>query len=732
MTRSTSKSSAARRDPHLDQLLGGRLHDPFSWLGLHRKDDAYVARVFLPYASEVSLVTARGSEPMQRVHPDGLFEWRGENEPARPCQLRIVEDDSARLLHDPYTFPPCLSDFDLHLFNEGKLHQGYRVLGSHPAEISGVAGICFAVWAPNAERVSVVGEFNRWDGRIHPMRSRGDSGVWELFLPGLPSGALYKYEIRNRNGALMVKTDPYANEFELRPSTAARAGAKSTHRWHDSAWMRQRETWDWLHAPLNIYEVHPGAWKRHPDNRFYTWDELAEHLIPYVKEMGYTHIELMPVSEHPLDESWGYQTTGYFAATSRYGTPDDLRRFIDACHQAAIGVLLDWVPAHFPQDAFALARFDGTALYEHADPRQGYHHDWGTHIFNYGRNEVKSFLLSSAHYWLSEFHFDGLRVDAVASMLYLDYSRNEGEWLPNRYGGRENLEAIAFLRELNIMVHDVFPGALTLAEESTSWPAVSRPVYLGGLGFSMKWNMGWMNDTLNFMRREPVHRGYHLDQLTFSQLYAYTENFVLPFSHDEVVHGKGSLLDRMPGDAWQKFANLRLLLAYQMFSPGKKLSFMGNEFGQGREWNSGRELDWFQLGLEQHRGVQNMVRDLNHLYKDQPALHELDFTQDGFFWLDCNDTRQTLLSFVRKGRNNETVAIVLNFTPVPRLRYRLGLPHGGTWRETFNSDSRHYGGGDIGNGNGIQAGPQPWMGQPCSAEINLPPLACIVLTLIPT
>ncbi|MDR0481052.1 MAG: 1,4-alpha-glucan branching protein GlgB [Gallionellaceae bacterium] len=732
MTRSTSKSSAARRDPHLDQLLGGRLHDPFSWLGLHRKDDAYVARVFLPYASEVSLVTARGSEPMQRVHPDGLFEWRGETDPARPCQLRIVEDDNARLLHDPSTFPPCLSDFDLHLFNEGKLHQGYRVLGSHPAEISGVAGICFAVWAPNAERVSVVGEFNRWDGRIHPMRSRGDSGVWELFLPGLSSGALYKYEIRNRNGALMVKTDPYANEFELRPSTAARAGAESTHRWHDSAWMRQRETWDWLHAPLNIYEVHPGAWKRHPDNRFYTWDELAEHLIPYVKEMGYTHIELMPVSEHPLDESWGYQTTGYFAATSRYGTPDDLRRFIDACHQAAIGVLLDWVPAHFPQDAFALARFDGTALYEHADPRQGYHHDWGTHIFNYGRNEVKSFLLSSAHYWLSEFHFDGLRVDAVASMLYLDYSRNEGEWLPNRYGGRENLEAIAFLRELNIMVHDVFPGALTLAEESTSWPAVSRPVYLGGLGFSMKWNMGWMNDTLNFMRREPVHRGYHLDQLTFSQLYAYTENFVLPFSHDEVVHGKGSLLDRMPGDAWQKFANLRLLLAYQMFSPGKKLSFMGNEFGQGREWNSGRELDWFQLGLEQHRGVQNMVRDLNHLYKDQPALHELDFTQDGFFWLDCNDTRQTLLSFVRKGRNNETVAIVLNFTPVPRWRYRLGLPHGGTWRETFNSDSRHYGGGDIGNGNGIQAGPQPWMGQPCSAEINLPPLACIVLTLIPT
>ncbi len=721
------KNPSSHSDPRADALLQGRLHDPFAYLGSHRENEKQVVRVFQPYATAAWLETAQGSQPMLRVHAHGLFEWHGSTAPQHPYRLRLVEDGTERLLHDSYAFAPSISSFDLHLFNEGKLHQGYRVLGSHAMQMDGVNGIRFAVWAPNAERVSVVGEFNRWDGRTHPMAVHGSSGVWELFIPELSPGILYKFEIRNRSGALLIKTDPDAAAFELRPGTAARAGAGISHQWQDALWMERRSKWDWLHAPLNVYEIHIASWKRHPDGRFYSYRELAEHLIPYLVDMAYTHVELMPVSEHPLDESWGYQTTGYFAATSRFGTPDDLCHFIDSCHQAGIGVLLDWVPAHFPQDSFALARFDGTALYEHEDPRLGFHQDWGTHIFNFGRNEVKSFLLSSAHYWLGQFHFDGLRVDAVASMLYLDYSRKADEWLPNKYGGRENLEAIAFLRELNIMVHEVFPGALTLAEESTSWPAVSRPVYLGGLGFSMKWTMGWMNDTLRFMQIDPIHRRYHLNQLTFSQLYAYTENFMLPFSHDEVVHGKGSLLDKMPGDAWQKFANLRLLLAYQMTSPGKKLNFMGNEFAQGREWRSGWELEWWQLGLPQHRGMQHMVRDLNRLYRESAALHALDFEADGFSWLDCNDAERSLLSYLRRGRNGEIAAVVLNFTPVPRNRHRIGLPRDCAYKEIFNSDSQYYGGSNHGNGGAIHAEQIPWMGQPCSAEIELPPLACVVL-----
>ena len=727
------KNLRIKPDPRAELLLQGRLHNPFAYLGPHQENERYVVRVFNPHASEVWLKTAHGSEALERVHPDGLFEWHGSEEPRHPYSLRVRENGPGlnngieRLVHDCYAFAPQISDFDLHLFNEGKLHQAYRVLGSHAMQINGISGVRFAVWAPNAERISVIGEFNRWDGRIHPMAAHGSSGVWELFIPEIEQGMLYKFEIRNHAGILLVKTDPYANAFELRPGTAARAGFALHHIWQDAEWIEQRNNWDWLHAPLNIYEIHAGSWKRHPDGRFYTYRELAENLVPYLKDMGYTHVELMPVSEHPLDESWGYQATGYFAATSRFGSPVDLCYFVDNCHQAGIGVLLDWVPAHFPQDAFALAYFDGTALYEHEDPRLGFHQDWGTLIFNYGRNEVKSFLLSSAHYWLSQFHFDGLRVDAVASMLYLDYSRKEGEWLPNKYGGRENLEAIEFLRELNIMVHDVFPGALTLAEESTSWPGVSRPVYLGGLGFSMKWNMGWMNDTLSFMQLDPVHRRYHLNQLTFSQLYAYSENFMLPFSHDEVVHGKGSLLDKMPGDSWQKFANLRLLLTYQMTSPGKKLNFMGNEFGQGREWRSSWELEWWQLGLEPHRGIQSMVRDLNHLYRNLPALYEQDFGQGGFSWIDCQDAERSLLSFLRRGRNGETVVVAFNFTPVPRHRYRIGVPFDGAYLEIFNSDSHYYGGGNVGNSSKIHAESLPWMGQPYSVEIELPPLAGIML-----
>ena len=712
----------------IESLLQACLHDPFSYLGLHYEKAAWVIRVYKPHATGIDLQNDGIVEKFKRIHAAGVFEWRGKNEPARPYRLCIHYGSVSHAVYDPYQFLPHILPQDLHLFGEGTLLQGYRMLGSHCITIDGVHGIRFSVWAPNAERVSVVGEFNSWDGRVHPMRSLGSSGVWELFIPEIQQHALYRYEIRNRNtGNILIKTDPYAQGYELRPGTASLAAPPNLHCWQDQEWMENRGHWDWQHGAINIYEVHAGSWKRHPDGRFYTYGELANDLVPYVKGMGYTHIELMPISEHPLDESWGYQATGYFAATSRFGTPDDLCHFIDSCHQAGIGVLLDWVPAHFPQDSFALAHFDGTALYEHEDPRLGFHQDWGTHIFNYGRNEVKSFLLSSANYWLSEFHFDGLRVDAVASMLYLDYSRKHDEWLPNKYGGRENLEAIDFLRELNIMVHEVFPGALTLAEESTSWPAVSRPVYLGGLGFSLKWNMGWMNDTLSFMRFDPIHRCYHLNQLTFSQLYAYTENFMLPFSHDEVVHGKGSLLSKMPGDAWQKFANLRLLLTYQMTSPGKKLNFMGNEIGQGPEWKSGWEVEWWQLASESHLGIQKLTRDLNHLYRDLPALHELDFEQSGFSWLDCQDAERSLLSYQRHARNGETVIAAFNFTPVPRNRYRIGLPFNCAYREVFNSDSQYYGGSNMGNAGEIHAEPMPWMGLPYSAEIELPPLAGVVL-----
>ncbi len=715
-------------DNLIESLLQSRLSDPFALLGLHQKGSEWVIRVYEPYATQVALVNETDGELLKRIHPAGIFEWRGKTEPARPYRLRMHYGTVTHEIYDPYQFPSHISQQDLYLFSEGKLHQGYRMLGSHAVEINGVKGVRFAVWAPNAERVSVVGEFNNWDGRIHAMRYHGSSGVWELFIPGIKQHALYRYEIRNRNtGQLLTKTDPYAQGYELRPGTASLAAPANEHRWQDAEWLKQRGQWDWLHGAINIYEVHAGSWKRHPDGRFYTYSELATDLVPYVKGMGYTHIELMPISEHPLDESWGYQATGYFAATSRFGSPDELRFLIDTCHQAGVGVILDWVPAHFPQDSWALARFDGTALYEHQDPRLGFHQDWGTHIFNYGRNEIKSFLMSSAHFWLSEFHFDGLRVDAVASMLYLDYSRKAGEWIPNKYGGRENLEAVDFLREMNVMVHEEFPGALTMAEESTAWPGVSRPVYLGGLGFSIKWNMGWMNDTLGYFQHEPVHRRYHHNELTFGQLYAYTENFVMPFSHDEVVHGKGSLLSKMPGDAWQKFANLRLLLTYQMTSPGKKLNFMGNEIAQGREWQLKWELEWWQLREELHRGVQNLTHDLNQLYRNLSALHDLDFDHEGFAWVDCNDAEKSVLSYQRRARDGSSVIIALNLTPVPRNHYRIGLPTQAQYREALNSDSQYYAGSNMGNAGLINAEAIPWMGLPYSAEITLPPLAGVIL-----
>jgi 1,4-alpha-glucan branching enzyme len=630
--------------------------------------------------------------------------------------------------HDAYCFAPQPSGHDLYLFGEGRNYQAYNTLGAACESRLGVDGVAFRVWAPNSERVSVIGDFNRWDGRIHQMSSLGASGVWELFIPGLGAGALYKFELRNRQtGAVLVKADPYARRLEQRPATAAVVTAPAGHAWRDADWMRQRATSDWLHAPMSIYEAHLGSWKRRPDGGFLSYRELAEDLVPYAADMGFTHIEVMPLTEHPLDESWGYQTSGYFAATSRFGAPDDLRFFVDACHQAGIGVILDWVPGHFPQDGWALAHFDGTSLYENEDPRAKVHPDWGTHVFNYGRNEVRCFLLSSAHFWLAEYHIDALRVDAVASMIYLDYSRKEGQWLPNRYGGRENLEAIDFLRELNVMVHDQFAGALTIAEESTAWPMVSRPAYLGGLGFSMKWNMGWMHDTLAYLQIDPIYRRFHHDQLTFGHVYAFSENFVLPLSHDEVVHGKHSLLDKMPGDVWRKFANLRLLLSYQATFPGKKLNFMGVEMGQWLEWNPARGLDWELLDFDSHRGIQHLLRDLNRLYVAEAPLHDQDFDAGGFSWVDSHDADQSVISFLRHARDGRFVLVALNFTPVPRHGYRLGVPRAGNYAEVFNSDSEYYGGSNIGNGDGIKASAGSWMGRPASIEITLPPLAAVVI-----
>lgn len=612
----------------------------------------------------------------------------------------------------------------LYLFNEGRNVQSYRLLGAQPA----AEGTVFRVWAPNASQVSVLGDFNAWRSDGHRMHSLGRSGVWEAAVPAAVPGSLYRFEITNRDsGAVAVKADPYARGFELRPGSAAYVVPPSRHVWQDGDWLQRRASWDWQRAPINIYEVHPGSWMRHPDGRLYLWRELAERLIPYAIAQGYTHLELLPITEHPLDESWGYQTTGYFAPTSRYGSPDDLRAFIDACHAAGLGVLLDWVPGHFPQDQWALACYDGTALYEHADPRLGLHADWGTHVFNYGRHEVRSFLLSSAHWWLAEFHFDGLRVDAVASMLYLDYSRLAGEWLPNKYGGRENLEAVEFLHALNTMVHAEFPGALSIAEESTAWPQVSRPSDVGGLGFSMKWNMGWMNDSLRYFQRDPIHRRWHHDELTFGQIYAYSENFVLPLSHDEAVHGKGSLMGKMPGDDWQRFANLRLLLAWQALTPGKKLMFMGGEFGQQREWSQGRELDWGLLSQEAHAGAQRLSGDLNRLYRDLPALHEQDFESCGFEWIDCRDHEHSVLAWLRWGKDGRFLVVALNFTPVWQTGYRIGVPKAGRYLEILNTDAAHYGGSDLGNCGRVEAVAGEWMNRPASIAITLPPLAAVLL-----
>jgi 1,4-alpha-glucan branching enzyme len=720
------------------RLVSATEWDPFSVLGPHRGESTdssgICIRAFLPEAAEVVVLPGQNGStpiPMNLVHPDGVFEARLGGHPlGTDYQFRIVDrQGKASQRHDPYAFLPLISDFDLHLFGEGKLYKAYEQLGAQVCTHQDVQGVNFAVWAPNAKRVSVVGDFNEWDGRRHPMRSRGGGGIWELFIPDMSDGAVYKFEILPQNGdAPFLKADPYASSAELRPKTASVVRDLSGYEWRDGEWMAARQNCDPLAQPWSIYEVHLGSWRRVPEegSRWLTYSELAETLIPYVKDMGFTHIELMPVTEHPFDGSWGYQATGYFAPTSRFGAPADFMAFVDACHQAGIGVLMDWAPAHFPEDPHGLAWFDGTNLYDHSDPRLGFHPEWNSRIFNYGRTEVKNFLINSALSWFDRYHIDGLRVDAVASMLYLDYARKSGEWIPNKFGGRENLEAVEFLKELNTVAHQEHPGIVMIAEESTAWPGVSRPTYVGGLGFTFKWNMGWMHDTLDYFSLDPIYRRFHQHNVTFGLVYAFTENFVLPLSHDEVVHGKKSLLDKMPGDEWQRFANLRALYGHMWGHPGKKMLFMGCEIGQWWEWNHDDSLQWHLLDYDRHRGLQRYVADLNRLYSSQPALHQVDYDWTGFQWIDLHDSDNSTLTYFRRAKDpSDIVVCALNLTPVPREAYRMGVPTAGYYRELLNSDSEAYGGSNMGNGGGVQAEDMPWHGQPFSVLITIPPLAAV-------
>lgn len=750
---SASPSPAADRkeraefDARANALLAGQNADPFGILGPHPVLSGWAIRFFIPWAAEASIafkippISPAKIADATKLRPEGLFEavWpSNQPTPPEPGSYKIkgrTHFGEPFEVFDPYAFPFFLTDFDLHLMNEGRHFDAYEKLGAHLHTVAGVPGTHFAVWAPAAKRVSIVGDMNHWDGRVHPMRPRGSSGVWELFLPEVGEGAVYKYEIVGPRGNLLpLKADPYAFRGELRPDNGSVVGNLQSHQWNDAAWIAHRQQENWLESPVSIYEVHLGSWRRVPEdhNRWLSYRELADQLIPYVKELGYSHIELLPIMEHPFDGSWGYQTLGYYAATSRFGTPADFQEFVDRCHQAGIGVLLDWTPAHFPRDAHGLSQFDGTHLFEHADPRQGAHPDWGTLVYNYGRNEVRNYLISNALFWLDKYHIDGLRVDAVASMLYLDYSRRPGEWVSNRYGGRENLEAVEFFKTLNAVAHERFPGILTIAEESTAWPSVSRPTYLGGLGFSLKWNMGWMNDTLKYFSANPIYRKYEHNKITFSLIYAFSENFVLPFSHDEVVHGKNSLLHKMPGDLWQQFANLRLLYAYQYAHPGKKLLFMGQEFGQREEWNEARSLDWHLLQWDSHRGIQKLVTDLNHLMAAEPALHQVDFDWRGFEWIDCNDGDNSVLSFVRNGKTpDELLVVVLNATPVVREGYIVGVPRAGFYKEVLNTDASHYGGSNVGNIGGQDAANDPRQGRPYSLCLTLPPLSALFLKWTP-
>jgi len=709
-------------DPH--SILGAHLHTVEEKAGV-------VVRAFHPEATQAE-VAVEGKEPflMEKCHPGGLFAcFLPDQDLPVSYKVRFTFADGNQWESNaPYRFMPTLGDLDLYLAGEGTHHRLYERLGAHLHETDGVKGVSFAVWAPNARRVSVIGDFNRWDGRLFPMRQMGSSGIWEIFVPGLGQGTVYKYEIKTVKGDLRIKTDPYAFAMELRPGTASIVWEVEAYEWHDDAWMTTRSERNLRQEPMAIYEVHLGSWMRvaEEENRWLTYRELAPKLVEHVKKFGFTHVEIMPVAEHPFDGSWGYQVTGYYAPTSRFGNPDDFKYFVDACHQHGIGVIMDWVPAHFPKDDYSLRLFDGTALYEHVDPREGEHAEWGTLIFNFGRHEVRNFLMANALFWLDKYHIDGLRVDAVAAMLYLDYGRQDGEWIPNRYGGNENLEAIEFFRELNKAVYGLFPGCFTIAEESTAWTGVTSPAHLGGLGFGFKWDMGWMHDTLLYFSKDPVHRKYHHNNLTFSMMYAYSENFVLPFSHDEVVYGKGSLLRKMPGDDWQKFANLRLLLAYMYTHPGKKLLFMGSELAQWDEWYHEKGLDWHLQPDSMHKAFQQFMMDLGRLYLEHSALWELDPSPEGFSWIDCNDSEGSVISYVRYGRENHLVC-AFNFTPVPRQNYRVGVPGQGSYRERINSDSVYYGGSDLGNEGYIEVEKIPSHGFSQSISPALPPLACLIL-----
>jgi len=714
-------------------------YDPFRILGIHaiqqRGKPAVAVRAFLPGASDVFVVpdepvAGTAQYRMVKVHDEGFFETvvTGVQAPFPYRLKKIMPDGRSEVFHDSYSFMPTLTDFDIYLFNAGDHHRIYEKLGAHYTEIGSIGGVQFAVWAPGARSVSVIGDFNGWDRRSHAMRVLGSSGIWEIFVPGLAEGELYKFQVKTQSGFVLDKSDPYGFEMELRPSTASRINFLRGYVWNDAAWMDRRAKEDQLNRPMAVYEVHLASWKLGEGGRWLTYRELAEQLVEYVATMGYTHIELMPIMEHPFDASWGYQVTGYFAPTSRFGPPADFMYMVDLCHQRGIGVILDWVPAHFPMDPHALGKFDGSHLYEHSDPRKGVHQDWGTYIFNYGRNEVRNFLISNALFWLDLYHVDGIRIDAVASMLYLDYSRKEGEWIPNQYGGRENLEAVDFLKHLNNTIHHYFPGVLTVAEESTAWGGVTNGTDHGGLGFDLKWNMGWMHDMLEYFSMNPIHRTYHHRNLTFALLYAFSERFALPISHDEVVHGKAALLSKMPGDTWQKFANLRLLLGLMFAFPGKKLLFMGCDFGQWDEWSHEKSLDWHLVQYEPHRGIQLWMRDLLSIHRSEPALFEDDFHYEGFEWIDFQDSASSVISFERFGRERRgPVTVVCNFTPVPRLGYRIGVREPGVYAEFLNSDSTLYGGSNLGNAGAVASEPIPIHGRPHSVALTLPPLGAVFL-----
>ncbi len=719
----------------IEAIIRGRLGDPFAVLGPHQlPNGAKTLTVFAPDAAEAEAVDTDGKvlAELSRINAEGVFFGNLPKDFAldTPYRLKMRAGDHEWEREDPYRFPPFLGEMDEYLIAEGRHEEIYTRLGAHPTTQQGVSGVAFSLWAPNARRVSLVGHFNAWDGRRHPMRRRFGGGLWELFVPGLVAGDLYKFEIIGAHGEVLpLKADPLSFQQEQSPGTGSIVHGLPRHAWKDGDWMTRREAESLKERPVSIYEVHLGSWRRGAEGEVLDYATMGDLLVDYVTDMGFTHVEFLPVSEHPFTGSWGYQPIGLFAPTSRYGTPEDFAQLVDRLHQAGIGVIVDWVPAHFPSDTHGLARFDGTALYEHEDPRQGFHQDWNTLIYNFGRNEVANFLRASGLFWLEKYHVDALRVDAVASMLYLDYSRNEGEWVPNQYGGRENLDAIDFLRDTNRQVEARAPGAATIAEESTAFPGVSRPIDEGGLGFNFKWNMGWMHDSLSYIQQDPVYRKYCHHQMTFSIHYAWSENFVLPISHDEVVHGKGSLLNKMPGDRWQKFANLRAYLAFMWTHPGKKLLFMGCEFGQEREWNHDVSLDWHLLGDEKHAGTQSLVRDLNHLYASEPALHRLDCDPAGFEWVDGGDTERSIFAFLRKAESGTRPALVIsNMTPVVRENYRIGVPEGGIWKELINSDAEGYGGSNVGNAGKVSATQEESHERPFSLSLTLPPLATIVLT----